>query len=235
MSIPKGSDQQRIEDIKGNHNQVIASVYGGNVINTVQGDVIQQAAKRITSPFQLPLNIDDFAGRTAELGDIAAALESAGRSDSVVILAVSGMAGVGKSALAICAAHRAIEQFPDAQLYVNLQGVNLQGMNAQPRDPSDVLSEWLRALGLDGSEIPPTLPERIKCYRSQLAGKRALVLLDNAHNEDQVRPLLPGTSGCAVIITSRHSLSALAGMREIALRTLLPEDALALLAKLRSR
>ena len=187
--------------VEGDDNQVVGSVYGGTVINRVEGDVIQQAAKRAQSLFQLPYSANDFTGRAAELDEIYAVLNVAGQGGTVAILAIAGMAGVGKSALAIYAAHQMKQRFADAQLYINLQGAD-----AQPRDPSDVLGEWLRALGMDGAEIPPTLEARMSCYRSLLANKRALVLLDNAHSEAQVRPLLPGGGGCAVVLMNLGSI-----------------------------
>ena len=110
--------------------------------------------------------------------------------------------------------------------------MNLQGADEKPSDPSDVLEGWLRFLGMDGAEIPPTLEARMICYRSWLANKRALVLLDNAHDEAQVRPLLPGGAGCGVIVTSRKKLAALAGTQPLDLKMLRQDEALALLAKL---
>ncbi len=213
--------------VEGDGNQPIGSMYGGLAVNRVEGNIIQQAAARTTSPFQLPYSPSDFTGRQAELNQIYAALKEAGASGTVVISAVAGMAGVGKSALAIYAAHQLAASFPDARLYVNLQGAD-----ARPSDPNDVLGDWLRALGMEGAEIPPTLAARQTCYRSRLANKRALVLLDNAHDEAQVKPLLPGASGCAVIVTSRKKLSALAGAQPIDLPTLHPQEALKLLTKL---
>ena len=224
MNVPEGLGQQ---EVTGTRNQTIDAMYGGNAIGNVEGNVTVEAAQRMTSLFQLPLNVDDFTGREAELAEIYAALAEVGESGAVLTLTVTGMAGVGKSALAICAAHRTIEQFPDAQLYVDLQGTD-----AQPKDPSVVLAEWLRILGMNDVEVPLELDERVICYRSRLANKRVLVLLDNAHDEAQVRPLLLDGASCRVMVTSRRSLSVLAGAREIALKTLLPADAVALLAKL---
>ena len=224
MSIPSEFDRQQVE---GDENQTIQAMSGGNAFNKVMGNVTIEAAKRVTSPFQLPRNVADFTGRVDELAQIEAALTATDGMGAVAISAVAGMAGVGKSALANCAAHRLVAQFPDAQLYVNLQGAD-----AQPRDPSDVLGEWLRALGMDGAEIPVALHERQKCYRSLLANRRALVVLDNAHDELQVRPLLPGGAGCGVIVTSRKVLAALPGIKNLPLKTLPPLDALALLGKI---
>jgi predicted ATPase len=121
---------------------------------------------------------------------------------------LAGKAGVGKSALAIHVAHRLRGRYPDAQLYVNLRG-------AEPGrlDAAAVLADFLGALGLAGDEIPQGLDHRAAVYRAQLAGRRALVVLDNAHDETQVRPLLPGSPSCAVIVTSRAPLGGLDGVR----------------------
>ncbi|PZO54476.1 MAG: hypothetical protein DCF15_11655, partial [Phormidesmis priestleyi] len=177
MSVPEKFDGQRVS---GDNNQIFDSVKNSTVFGDVGGNVTIEAVKRVTSPFQLPRNVADFTGRVEELALIEAALTATDGMGTVAISAVAGMAGVGKSALANCAAHRLVEHFPDAQLYVNLQGVD-----ARPRDPGDVLGEWLRALGMDGAEIPVALHERQKCYCSLLANQRALVVLDNAHDEAQ--------------------------------------------------
>ncbi len=224
MSVPEGFDRQRVD---GDDNQTFGSVTGSNIFRDVSGGVTIEAAKRVTSPFQLPRDVTDFTGREAELAEIEAVLGGAGESRAVVISAVAGMAGVGKSALAICVAHRMKSKFPDAQLYVNLQGAD-----AQPREAGDVLGEWLRALGLEGADIPMDLAARTACYRSQLANRRALVVLDNAHDTAQVELLLPGGSHCGVIVTSRRALTTLEGTKDILLKTLPSEQALALLGKL---
>ncbi|MGB3767492.1 MAG: NB-ARC domain-containing protein [Phormidesmis sp.] len=235
MTLPEDSDSLNIrQDIDGDGNQVIAKMtgeskagVGGRDVIFEQHNHIYPVKERTTFLFQLPLSADDFTGRQKELDLIYTALNKSGQSGTVVISAVSGMAGVGKSALAVYAAHQMAERFPDAQLYVNLQGAD-----AKPADPNDVLGEWLRDLGMDGAEIPMAQAEREKCYRSLLAGKRVLILLDNAHDAAQVKPLLPGSGKCAVILTSRRLLSELVGTQPIPLDPLEDEDALKLLAKL---
>jgi MoxR-like ATPase len=115
------------------------------------------------------------------------------------------MPGVGKSALAIYVAHQlAISDFPDVQLYMDLRGADGNALTS-----ADALAQFLRAFGLDESSIPQNLQERSSVYRSQLWGKRAIVVLDNALNEEQVLPLLPGCVTCAVIVTSRRELGSL--------------------------
>src|SRR5277367_2734573 len=123
---------------------------------------------------------------------LSGSLEQLGRADgTVVISAIGGTAGVGKTALAVHWAHQVADQFPDGQLYVNLRGYD----PAEQVAAADALAGFLRALGLPGPEIPPAAEERAACYRSVLAGRRILVVLDNARDADQVRPLLPGTPG----------------------------------------
>jgi len=188
-------------------------------------------------PQELPADVAVFTGRADELAELDRLLPAAvDRADAsggpgVVISAVAGTAGVGKTALAVRWAHRVRPAFPDGQLYVNMRGYD----PGQLVTAGDALAGFLRALGVPGQDIPAETDERAAKYRSMLAGKRMLVVLDNAHEAEQVRPLLPGTSGCAVVITSRDSLAALVA-REGAVRMdldLLPmSDAVALLRDL---
>jgi len=180
-------------------------------------------------PHQLPPDITDFTGRRKELGKVTRLLKRAAqaRGTAVVISAVAGMAGVGKSALAIHAAHALKDSFPDATLYVNLRGAY-----DQPVPPTEALAGFLRALGVADSVMPECLDERAALYRSRLDGKRALVLLDNAYDEAQVRPLLPGSPTCAVLVTSRARLSALEGAEALNLEVMPETEALSLLQKL---
>src|SRR2546423_1487487 len=132
-----------------------------------------------------------------------------GTGGAVVISAIAGMAGVGKTQLAIHAAHLLAQQQPfDRVLFVNLRGFHPDPAQP-PADPAAVLDGLLRLLGMPGHRIPHDLEARTAAYRGRLAGTRTLVLLDNAAEADQVRPLLPDTAGCPVLITSRRSLSDL--------------------------
>jgi tetratricopeptide (TPR) repeat protein len=209
--------------IKGDGNQAIGQNFAPAIAN-VQGDVNFNQQPKFLSLHQLPPDIADFTGRTTEIETIRQQLLG---GKSLVISAVAGMAGVGKSALAIHVAQQLAESdYPDVQLYVDLRGADGDGL-----EPGDVLARWLRAFGLDESNMPIDLQERASVYRSQLAGKRAIVLLDNARDEAQVRPLLPG-NGCAVIITSRRVLGALDGATVLNLKVLSDGEARDLLVEL---
>jgi tetratricopeptide (TPR) repeat protein len=148
-----------------------------------------------------------FAGRTAELAALTRLLEeTAGPGATVVISAIDGTAGIGKTALAVHFAHLVADRFPDGQLYVNLRGF---GPAASPVQPAEAIREFLGAFGLDPRQIPAGVGAQAGMYRSLLAGKRVLVVLDNARDAGQVRPLLPGGPGCLVLVTSRSALTPL--------------------------
>jgi DNA-binding SARP family transcriptional activator/TPR repeat protein len=195
------------------------------------------------SPFLLPPHIPDFTGRAGDLalirdrfargsargsaGDSAgdSAETSAKRRPAVMMIAgVCGMAGVGKTALAVRAAHELVEAFPDGQLFVNLRGAE-----SSPLDSGEVLARFLRALGVDSRSIPAATVERADLYRARLAKRRVLVLLDNAASEAQIRPLLPGLDGCAVLVTSRVRLSGIEGATWLELREFGTAEAVELL------
>jgi tetratricopeptide (TPR) repeat protein/transcriptional regulator with XRE-family HTH domain len=161
-------------------------------------------------PRELPADVSAFTGRAVELAELDLLLPDAterrdGVTCPVVISAVSGTAGVGKTTLAVRWAHRVQGAFPDGQLYVNLRGYDLE----RPVSAAEALAGFLSALGLADQSIPQGEAERSARYRSLLAGRRLLVVLDNAANEEQVRPLLPGSASVMVVVTSRGSLSGL--------------------------
>ena len=180
------------------------------------GGAAPQAAGAGVVPRQLPAGARFFAGREAELKQLDELLDQAGLPDAahrdgglggaVVISAVAGMAGVGKTALAVHWAHRVAARFPDGQLYVNLRGYG-PGVAVT----ADEATGWfLAALGVPAAQIPADAQARCGLYRSVLAGRRVLIVLDNARDAAQVRPLLPGGGGCLVVVTSRSALAGLA-------------------------
>ena len=204
--------------------------FGGN--GDAPSAAVVPADRASSGPRQLPPAVPGFTGRARELNALTHLLGPAGAaSGPVVISAIAGTAGVGKTALALHWAHGAAERFPDGQLYVNLRGYDPD----RPVPAASALTWFLRALGVAGPDIPPDPDERAALYRSLLAGRRVLVLLDNAGSAEQVRLLLPGTAACGVLVTSRDSLAGLVA-REGAMRLdldLLPmADAVALLRTL---
>ena len=185
-------------------------------------------------PRQLPAPVSGFTGRTDQLARLdqllTAAAPEAGPAPTMVISAVSGMAGVGKTTLALHWAHRIADRFPDGQLYLNLRGFD---PGDQVVDPADAVRSFLDALQVPAQRIPDGLDARTALYRSLLAGRRMLIVLDNARDAGQVRPLLPGTPGCLVLVTSRNRLTGLIaadGAHPIMLDVLSPAEARELLA-----
>ena len=177
---------------------------------------------------QLPPDIEDFTGREDALDRLR--VRMAGRpsgSTAVVITGAVGKAGVGKTALAVHVAHQLRPKFPDGQLYVNLRGAEAQALA-----PAEVLGRFLRALGVEGQCLPQDVDSRAGLYRSLLADRRMLVVLDNAADEAQVRPLLPAGAGNAVLVTSRVRLAGLTPAEVIDLGVLPPEQAVELLGKI---
>lgn len=184
-----------------------------------------------TVPRQLPASTSLFTGREEELGRLFELIELAAGEQSpgtVVISAIDGMGGVGKTALALHAAHRLVERFPDGQLFLDLYGF---AEDAAPREPGDALAVLLASLGLTAGQIPSDVDSRAAVYRERLAGTRTLVLLDNAADEAQVLPLLPAATGCLVLVTSRRRLKALDDAFPISLDVLPSEEAVALLRR----
>lgn len=186
----------------------------------------QPPSRPVPSPCQLPAVVSDFTGRAAEIDQLAQIL-APGANVGVPLAVVWGLPGVGKTALALRAAHQLRPAFPDGQLWIQLDGAS-----TRPRHPADVLGEMLRALGVPGAAIPDALAEKAAMYRSRLADRKILVVIDDAGSAEQVRPLIPGTWGAAVIVTSRLQLTGLHGARVVPLDLLGPEDAVGLLARI---
>lgn len=174
--------------------------------------------------FQLPPDIADFTGRKDTVEALIQFLTEQSSGHAVDLAVLTGKGGIGKTALGVHVAHHVRPAFPDGQLYVDLRGHQQEAM-----DPSQVLGRFLSELGLESASIPDRLEDRARLFRSQLAGRRVLVVLDNAIDERQVRPLLPGTAGCAVLVTSRRRLMGLAGARHIPLEIMPVEQGLELL------
>ncbi|MEU1076923.1 MULTISPECIES: BTAD domain-containing putative transcriptional regulator [unclassified Streptomyces] len=175
---------------------------------------------------QLPASVPDFTGRVAFVQELSARLAAA-ESTVMAVSALAGIGGVGKTTLAVHVAHAARPHFPDGQLYVDLQGTGPRAC-----EPEAVLGAFLRALGTPDASIPDSLEERAALFRSTLDGRRVLVLLDNARDAAQVRPLLPGTAGCAALVTSRIRMLDLAGAYLVDLDVMSPEEALQLFTRI---
>ncbi|WP_433590729.1 BTAD domain-containing putative transcriptional regulator [Nocardia sp. CA-145437] len=177
------------------------------------------------APAQLPPDIADFTGRSRVAEQIAAQLTGGG--PAVAISAVGGMGGVGKTTLALHIAHQVRDRFPDGQLYVNLRGVD-----PDPLPTGDALGGFLRGLGVAEGDIPAGVDDRAAHLRTLLSDKRILMVLDNVRDAAQVSPLLPGTPGTAVLITSRSALTELPAVRRTRLDVLEPAEAMTLLTRI---
>ncbi|SDM75124.1 DNA-binding transcriptional activator of the SARP family [Allokutzneria albata] len=184
----------------------------------LDGDLsLNPARASAVLPRQLPLAVPDFLGRQEELARLDA--------EPGPVLLITGAAGIGKSALALHWAHRAAERFPDGQLYVDLRG---------GADPRDALTAFLVSLGVPATEVPASVDGAAALFRSTLADRRMLIMVDDADSADQVRPLLPGTAPCTLVVTSRNRLSglvALQGATRVELGPLPSADAIALLGR----
>jgi len=176
------------------------------------------------TPWELPPTVADFTAREDELDKVNSALALA--ADTSVRLVITGMGGVGKTALAVHAGQLSADRFPDGQLYVALRGYD----PGAALTSAEALGQLLRSLGVRQDTIPDGIDEMARLYRSRMAGRRMLVLLDDASSVDQVAPLLPGGKGSAAIITSRHFLATLPGSRIVRLSTFTTSDSLRLLA-----
>jgi tetratricopeptide (TPR) repeat protein/transcriptional regulator with XRE-family HTH domain len=181
-----------------------------------------------SGPRALPRDNTAFTGRQAELEQVTDALARAGKE----ILVIGGMAGVGKTTFAIHAAHRLAGQFPDGQVFIRLHA-HTPGQD--PVEPGEALASLLQVAGVVAARIPAGLEARTQMWRDHLAGKRMLLVLDDAAGHDQVQPLLPGTGGCLVIVTSRRHLTALDDAVLISLGILPPAEAGTLLTRLAGR
>jgi DNA-binding XRE family transcriptional regulator len=181
-------------------------------------------------PRQMPATVPYFAGRDSELSTLARLLCSAPEAFGAQVAVITGTAGVGKSALALHWAYGVAEQFPDGQLYLNLRGFDPSG---NPVTPAEAIRGFLAAFGIPDERIPANPEVQAALYRTVLADRKVLLVLDNAHDAAQVRPLLPGSPACRVVVTSRNQLAGLlvtAGARLLCLDVLPPGEAGEMLA-----
>ena len=206
-------------DPGGELREVLREVLAGGTVPT------RRAARGRSVPAQLPADVGDFVGRDEDLAWLTGHVED---GVAVPLMTVSGTAGIGKTALAVHWGHREAHRFPDGQLFVDLRGFG-PGL---PVEPATALAGFLHALGATPDSVPATVPEASAMYRSMIAGRRMLVLLDNAVDVEQVRPLLPGAGGSVVVVTSRERLTGLVardGGRRLTLDVLAPATSLRLI------
>jgi tetratricopeptide (TPR) repeat protein len=177
----------------------VQNVDDNSIVTIVQDNLTESIIQPL---YRLPPNISQFTGRQVELEQVTTYLRRT-HETKMALAVLTGIAGVGKSAIAIHAAYQLKPDFPDAQLYINLRGTE-----SQPTEPFQVLASFIRALAENDQPLPETLTERTNLYRSLLSKKRAIIILDNAYNEAQIRPLLPLNCACAVIITTRQEMAS---------------------------
>ncbi len=203
--------------------ELLRRVQAGDFDRAKPGPETARGGRR---PAQLPAGLVDFSGRATEVARLAEVLENdQERPGAVPVAVVTGLAGAGKTSLAVHVAHQIRGRYPDGQLHAVLSGPG-----GCPVPAGEVLGWFLRALGADPGLIPPGEAERAALYRSTLAGRRVLVVLDDACDSGQLMPLLPGTAGCAVLVTTRGVLADLPGARMLRLAPLTDSDSVQLLA-----
>jgi len=210
----------------------VQAASGGRNLPGASGlqDPVTGRSGTVPVPRQLPSALPQFAVREPELATLDGLLRRRSGSTSAMIVVIAGTAGVGKTALTVQWAHRVRGTFPDGQLYANLRGFG----PSTPTPATRILRCFLEALGVPPERVPADIDEQAGMYRSLLADRRLLVLLDNARDAAQVRPLVPGTPGCAVVVTTRMRLTGLVasdGASELTLNALSGPDARVLLTR----
>lgn len=231
---PLPQDAVDLDRWAARHLRMLRAVDGANTASrlaaSARAEIDRHAPEPTVAPRQLPAAPPNFAGREAELAALdRIADETAAPGGAVVVSAIGGTAGIGKTTLAVHWARGAADRFPDGHLYVNLRGY---GPGA-PLTPTEAVRGFLDVFAVPPKEIPTTLDGQTGLYRSLLAGRRMLVLLDNARDAEQVRPLLPGAAGCLALVTSRDrltSLIAVEGAHPLRLDLLTPAEARTMLA-----
>ncbi|GAA0957290.1 AfsR/SARP family transcriptional regulator [Virgisporangium aurantiacum] len=238
LGIEPGATLQRLHEaiLRADDRIVETTVFGPSAA-TPESVLAWRPQEPVSNPVrvpgQLPHDVFGFVGRGREIAILDSLLDALGAGEPATaggIAVISGTAGVGKTALAVHWGHRVAGRFPDGQLYVNLGGY----APGQPVQPIDALAQFLHALGVPPAGAPPDLAEAAALYRSLLAGKRVLVVLDNARSVDQIRPLLPGSPRCLVLVASRDRLGglvALDGAHRVGLDVLTRDEAHALLSR----
>ncbi|MEU9084862.1 BTAD domain-containing putative transcriptional regulator [Streptomyces sp. NPDC048357] len=227
--VPEGFGAPRVGDPGADHAGTQGGARTAGPGAAAAPDLAQghgAAAAGYARPAQLPADIADFSGRAAELAALTGVLSDPART-TLAVAAVSGMGGIGKSALALRVAHHVKDAYPDGQLYADLRGTG-----SDPADPGTVLASLLGALGVPRREVPPSTEDRARLFRTVLDGRRLLLLLDDARDIGQVKPLLPGAAGCAVVVTSRARLGGLLSGRHVQLAEFAPAEALGLLRQI---
>jgi DNA-binding SARP family transcriptional activator len=224
LGVDPGADLQQLyqQILSGDSDQ--AMIAAGRAMPAPASPRVRAQAPPV--PAQLPADIADFTGRAgqvAQLRELLAGAAGGASPGAVRVALVVGSGGLGKTTLAVHAAHLLAGEFPDGQLYADMHGAT------HPADPAEVLARFLRDLGADAAGIPLGEEERAAQFRTRLAGKRVLIVLDDARSEEQIRPLLPGSASCAVLITARNWLPELAGRAVLDLDVLSHEQARALL------
>ncbi len=215
------------EELRNLHESILKSD-----VSLWVSDGQQPGTKQTLSvPAQLPPQAVGFVGRQDLVDHLSNALLPTVTRTGTPVVVLSGLPGVGKTALAVHIGQRVRSSFPDGQLYVNLRGYESPGQSASLR-PEQVLPQFLRSIGVPANQIPTNLTEQVNVFRSRLSGTNTLVVLDNAASIEQVMPLIPGDAGCSVLITSRSQLHGLAsglGARVISIGTLSPDESITLI------